>query len=92
MKHEGRLEGRELTPRSARIDVGWIVLIDCPAGKFRAEMLNVSARGFRLRAARALEPGWEVGITFGKDAPVKGIVQWVEGKHAGGAFAEPVAL
>ena len=92
MKHDGRLSGRELRPRSARIDVNWIVLIDCPAGKVPAEVINVSARGFRLRTARALETGWEVAIRFAKDAPVKGIIQWVEGRSAGGVFAEAIAL
>ena len=92
MKHEGMLEGREWARRSARIDVGWIVLIETPAGKIRAQMLNVSARGFKLRAARALETGAEVTLRFAKEAPVKAIIHWVAGKEAGGVFAEPVAL
>ena len=92
MKAEGKLEGRELLPRSTRIDVAWAVELDCPAGKVRAEVLNVSARGFRLRTARALEAGWEVAICFARDAPVDGMIQWVEGRNAGGVFAEAVAL
>ena len=55
MKHEGMLAGCEWSPRGARIDVGWVVLIECPAGKVGAEVLNVSAAGFRVRTARALE-------------------------------------
>ncbi|HET7605503.1 MAG TPA: PilZ domain-containing protein [Sphingomicrobium sp.] len=92
MKAEGKLEGRELLPRSTRIDVGWPVVLECPAGKVRAEVLNVSARGFRLRTARALEAGWEVAIRFARDAPVAGLIQWVEGRDAGGVFSEAVAL
>ena len=92
MKHEGRLEGREWSPRSTRIDVGWLVSIESPAGKVRAEVLNVSARGFRLRCARALEAGWKVSMRFARDAPVDGLIQWVEGKDAGGVFVESVTL
>ena len=92
MKHEGRLEGREWSPRPARIDVGWVVLIECPAGKVGAELLNVSASGFRVRTARALESGWKVSMRFVKDAPVDGVIQWVEGRNAGGVFVESAAL
>lgn len=92
MKHEDRLEGREWSPRGARIEVDWAVLIDSPAGKIGAEVLNVSARGFRLRTALTLEPGWKVSMRFAKDAPLDAVIQWVEGAHAGGVFAEAAAL
>lgn len=92
MKHEGMLEGREWSPRSTRINIGWLVLIESPAGRVRAELLNVSARGFRLRSARPLEAGWKVSMRFAKDAPVDGLIQWVEGKNAGGVFVESAAL
>ena len=92
MKAEGKLEGRELLPRSTRIDVDWAVELECPAGKVRAEVINVSARGFRIRTARALETGWNVAMRFARDAPVDGVIQWVEGRNAGGVFAEAVAL
>jgi hypothetical protein len=92
MKAEGRLEGREWRPRNTRVDVGWAVVLECPAGRVRAQVLNVSARGFRLRTARALEAGWEVAMRFAQDAPVAGLIQWVEGRNAGGVFAEAVAL
>ena len=42
--------------------------------------------------ARALEAGWEVAMRFAQDAPVAGLIQWVEGRNAGGVFAEAVAL
>jgi hypothetical protein len=92
MKAEGKLEGRELSLRSTRIDVGWAVELECPTGKVRAEVLNVSAGGFRIRTARALEAGWNVAIRFARDAPVDGVIQWVERRNAGGVFAEAVAL
>jgi hypothetical protein len=92
MKHEGRLEGREWSPRGTRIDVGWVVLIDCPAGMVGAEVLNVSAAGFRVRTARTLEVGWKVSMRVAKDAPVDGVIQWVDGRNAGGIFVESAAL
>ena len=92
MKHEGKLDGREWSPRSARIDVNWDVMVKCASGSIAAEVLNVSARGFRLRTARALETGSEVTLRFAKETPVNAIIQWVAGKEAGGIFAESVAL
>jgi PilZ domain-containing protein len=92
MKHHGTLTGREWSPRRVRIDVDWLVVLESPAGKVRAEILNVSARGFRLRAARALEAGSQVAILFAKDSPIDGIIQWVDGRNAGGVFVEAAAL
>lgn len=92
MKHEGKLEGREWSPRAARIDVRWDVMVKCASGNIAAEVVNVSARGFRLRTARVLETGAEVTLRFAKEAPVNAIIQWVAGKEAGGVFAEAVAL
>ena len=92
MKMDGRLEGREWLPRSTRIDVRRLVVLESPKGRVRAELLNVSAKGFRLRTTRALEAGWQVGIRFAKDAPIGGLIQWVEGGNAGGVFVEAVAL
>ena len=92
MKPEGKLEGREWSPRGSRIDVTWPVVIDSPVGKVRAEIINVSARGFRLRTARALEAGWKVAMRFAKDSPIDGIIQWVDGRNAGGVFVEAIAL
>jgi hypothetical protein len=92
MKFDGQLEGREIPSRAARTDVGFDVLIRCAAGEFTAEIVNLSARGFRLKTAKALEPGWEITLTAGKLAPVGGVVRWVAGMEAGGAFTEPVIL
>ncbi|HYX46574.1 MAG TPA: PilZ domain-containing protein [Sphingomicrobium sp.] len=92
MKHEGMLEGRELRPRGTRIDVRWNVIVKWAGRSIPAEIVNVSAKGFRLRTARALEVGTEVALRFAKDAPVEAVIQWVSGKEAGGVFVEPVAL
>jgi hypothetical protein len=92
MKHEGMLEGRELRPRSTRIDVSWNVIVKCGRASIPAEVINVSARGFRLRTARELAVGAQVALRFAKDAPVKGMIQWVTGKEAGGIFLDSVAL
>jgi hypothetical protein len=92
MKFDGQLEGTEISRRAARTDVAVDVLIRCAAGEFKAEIVNLSARGFRIKTSKSLEPGWEVTLTAGKLAPVGGIVRWVAGVEAGGNFTEPVIL
>ena len=92
MKFDGHLEGREISPRAARADVIVDVLVRCAGGEFQAEIINLSARGFRIKTSKSLEPGEEVVLTAGKLPPVKGIVRWVTGIEAGGAFADPVIL
>lgn len=92
MKHEGMLEGRELLPRSTRIDVSWNVMVKCARGNVPAEVVNVSAQGFRLHTARALEVGAEVALRFANETPIKALIQWVSGKEAGGVFLDSVAL
>jgi len=92
MKFEGKLEGRELVPRPARIDASFEVTLRCPLGEFGASITNLSGSGFRLRSACALEPGSEVSLELPKMPPVKGVIRWVAGNDAGGVFAEPVAL
>ena len=92
MKHEGMLQGRELLTRGTRVDVRWNVMVRCAGRSIAAEIVNVSATGFRLRTARALEVGAEVALRFAKDAPVKAVIQWVAGEEAGGVFVEAIAL
>ena len=92
MKFDGHLEGREIGPRAARTEVAVDVLVRCAAGEFTAEIINLSARGFRIKTSKSLEPGWEVTLTAGKLAPVKAIVHWVSGIEAGGVFADPIIL
>jgi hypothetical protein len=92
MKFQGQLAGRELLPRAPRIDVSFDVLVRSAAGDFRARMVNLSASGFRLRAAEALEPGAEVTLEVAKLAPVRGLVRWAQGQDVGGVFTDPVIL
>jgi hypothetical protein len=92
MKFDPLFEGRELSGRAARTDVAVDVTIRCAAGEFKAEIINLSARGFRIKSSKSLEPGWRITLAAGKLAPVNGIVRWVAGREAGGAFTEPVIL
>jgi hypothetical protein len=92
MKYEGMLQGRELLPRGTRIDVSWNVMVKWAGRRIPAKVVNVSATGFRLRTAGALEVGAEVMLRFAKDAPVKAVIHWVAGKEAGGVFVEAAAL
>jgi hypothetical protein len=45
-----------------------------------------------VRTARTLEVGWKVSMRVAKDAPVDGVIQWVDGRNAGGIFVESAAL
>jgi PilZ domain len=92
MKFDRHFEGRELARRAARTDVAFDVLVRCAAGEFQAQIVNLSARGFRIKSNKALEPGWEITLAAGKLAPVRGIVRWVTGPEAGGAFTDPIIL
>ena len=92
MNGNGKLMAREWLPRGARIDVSWNVLVLCSAGEVAGQVVNVSARGFRVRTTSALEPGWKVALRFAKDSPVSGVIRWVAGNDAGGMFDEPVPL
>lgn len=92
MKFEGKLEGREIVPRPARIDASFDVLVRCAAGEFGASITNLSGSGFRLRTTRALEAGWEISLEVPRTPPVKGVIRWVSGDDAGGVFKEAVAL
>ena len=92
MKYEGKLEGREIMPRPARIDVAFDARVRFDAGETDARILNVSSRGFRLHAAEELEPGMEVMLEVEKLDPVRGLIRWTCGQESGGVFLEPIAL
>lgn len=92
MKHEGHLEGREWQPRSARIDVGYDVLVRSAVGVVRAKVLNVSNKGFRLKARSPLEPGSQVRLEMHKVEPVSAVIRWACGLDCGGVFVEAAAL
>jgi hypothetical protein len=92
MKHEAILEGQEWLPRDPRIDVDYDVRVRCDAGEIPAQVVNLSADGFRLLSSNPLQVGWEVTLEAGKFDPVKAVICWACGFEAGGVFAEPVAL
>ena len=92
MKFEVQFEGRELAKRAPRIDAGFVVRVSCASGNFPARVTNLSSSGFRLRSARALEPGLEVTLEVPRRPSVQCLIRWVSGKEAGGIFLEPVTL
>lgn len=92
MKHEAILEGCEWRPRDPRADAEFDVRVRWNDGEAEAQILNVSADGFRLRTMDPLEVGQEVTLEAGKFDPVRAIICWASGHDAGGVFAEPVAL
>ena len=92
MKFEGKFEGREISPRAARIEVDYDVLVRGQAGEVRAQILNLSRSGFRIRSSASLEVGSRVTLEVGKLQPVKAIIRWATEHEAGGVFVDPVAL
>ena len=91
MKHEAILEGDWL-PRDPRVDVDFDVRVHCPAGSVEAQILNLSAEGFRIHSAQPIDVGSEVVLEVAKELPVKALICWACGLEAGGVFAESVAL
>ena len=92
MKHEAILAAREWLPRDPRTDVEYDVHVHCDAGDIDAQVVNLSADGFRLHSANPLQAGWEVTLHAGKYDSVKAVICWACGLDAGGVFEEPVAL
>jgi hypothetical protein len=92
MKFEGKFEGRELTPRAARIDVKYDARVRADWGAVDAMILNVSSKGFRLHTAEELEPGMEVMLEVDKLEPVRALIRWACGDESGGVFVDAIAL
>jgi hypothetical protein len=90
MKFEGRLEGSEIRP--ARTDVTYDVQVDCEGHAFEAQIVNLSAMGFRLRCDTGLEVGSRVTLKVDKLPAVAAVIRWVRGGECGGAFVDPVIL
>src|SRR5690348_4874048 len=84
MKFEGRLEGRELAPRAARVEVAYDALVRFGCTAIDAMILNVSSKGFRLHAAEELEEGMEVMLEVERLEPVRGQIRWTCGQESGG--------
>ena len=92
MKFEGQLQGHEVSGRPARTDVTYDVLVSCDTGDFEAQIVNLSAMGFRLRCATGLQAGWNVSLKVAKLPPVEAVIRWVRGEECGGVFLDSVAL
>lgn len=92
MKHETILAERDWLPREPRVESDFDVRVCWNEGEIEAQILNVSADGFRLRTTNPLQVGWEVTLETGRYDAVKAIICWACGHDAGGVFAEPVAL
>ena len=92
MKHEAILEGREWLSRDARGEVDFDVRVHGPQGLIEAQILNLSADGFRIHSAKPIEVGEEVTLEVPARHPVKALICWACGLEAGGVFAESVAL
>ena len=92
MRYEGKLEGRELHPRDARIDVTYDALVRADCVAIDAMILNVSRAGFRLHTSEKLEEGMEVLLQVDPSEPVRGLIRWCCGQESGGVFVEAIAL
>ena len=92
MKFDGQLEGREVSTRPSRTDVVYDVWVSGDAGDFEAQIVNLSAMGFRLRSEAEVEVGWNVSLKVAKLPPVEAVICRVRGDECGGAFVDPVIL
>src|SRR5437764_390510 len=70
MKHETILTGEGWPSRDPRIDVDYDVRVHCDAGPVQAQILNLSADGFRLHSAKPIDVGAEVTLEVAKQFPV----------------------
>jgi PilZ domain len=92
MKHEAIVAGDEWPQRDPRVDVEFDVCVHGPAGEVEAQIINLSADGFRLQTANPLQVGWEVTLEASRQFPVRALICWACGLESGGVFAEAVTL
>ena len=92
MKHEAIFAGDEWAPRDPRVDVDFDVRVRCATEQVEAQILNLSADGFRLHTARPIAAGSEVTLEAAAQFPVRALICWACGLEAGGVFAEAVTL
>jgi hypothetical protein len=92
MKFDGRLEGREISHRPARTDVTYDVWVSCDSCDFEAQIVNLSAMGFRLRCEAEVQVDWHVSLKVAKLPAVEAIIRWVRGDECGGVFLDSVTL
>jgi PilZ domain-containing protein len=91
MKFEGQFEGTEVSTRPVRTDVTYDVFVSSESGEFEAQIVNLSAMGFRLRSRGEFKVG-RVSLKVAKLPPVDAVIRWVRGDECGGAFVDPVIL
>lgn len=91
MNLEHNFEGQDFRPRAPRIDVQYEVVVRVDANEIPATIVNLSGCGFGLHASAALEAGREVTL-LARRHTARAVIRWARGNHAGGLFAEPVAL
>ena len=92
MKHEKILAGEEWSPRDPRVDVDFDVRVHSDTGAIEAQILNLSADGFRLYSARPITAGSEVTLEAAQEFPVRALICWASGLESGGVFADPITL
>jgi hypothetical protein len=92
MRFDGRLEGREISTRPTRTDVTYDVCLSCESGEFEAQIVNLSAMGFRLRCRGDVQVGSRVSLKVEDLPAVDAVIRWAGGGECGGAFIEPVIL
>ncbi|GAC1580636.1 MAG: hypothetical protein NVS3B5_14390 [Sphingomicrobium sp.] len=92
MKHETIVAGDDWPSREPRVIVDFDVRVHCESGHVDAQILNLSADGFRLHLARPIAVGSEVTLEAAKQFPVRALICWASGLESGGVIAEPVTL
>lgn len=92
MEHQPILAAGEWLPREPRVEIDFDVRVHCETGLIDAQILNLSADGFRLHSAQPITAGSEVTLEASRQFPVKALICWASGLESGGVFAEPVTL
>jgi hypothetical protein len=92
MKHQAILAADQWPSRDPRVDIDFDVRVHCESGAVEAQILNLSADGFRLHSAKPISPGSEVTLEACTQFPVKALICWASGLESGGVFAEAVTL
>jgi hypothetical protein len=83
--------GRERVVRAPRVRVSIGVGLEFGPGSIvKAVIGNLSKDGFHLRTGAALHPGQSLTMHLPRET-VACEIRWVDGRHAGGLFAEASA-
>ncbi len=74
--------------REPRVRVSMFVLVEvAPDHRIAGEILDLSRHGFRLRSVETLE-GYESVRLVTRQGAFDGLLRWVNGLEAGGAFTD----